>query len=226
MIKQDKQPTMSSFSLVTHHAPSSLSRPRSLVVLLHGYGADGNDLLGLVTFWQRHFPDTLFVSPDAPHPHEGGMGRQWFSLTQGLEPSAIVSLLTASAPLVNQYLDELLTYYELNASDLIVSGFSQGGMLALHVGLRRASPVAGIMSFSSILAEPPPPMPHYPPVLLTHGSDDPLIAYTHMHDAESQLKASGVAVASLLEHGLGHGINDAIIVRAQQFMKQCLSSAH
>src|SRR5712692_1536145 len=108
-------------------APRSRGPARQLVIFLHGYGADGNDLIELGRIWQQLLPDAAFVSPDAPEPcAEAPIGRQWFGLTRlALSPSA-----------------------------LALVGFSQGTMMALHIGLRRKTAPAAIVGYSGLLAAP------------------------------------------------------------------------
>jgi phospholipase/carboxylesterase len=164
--------------------PAKSGNTKSAVLILHGYGADGNDLIGLGNFWQNELPDTVFISPHAPWPCEGApFGKQWFALfdmvksmeTGGLvylPPEKIFEGLQRAAGLIDTAMDQMLAAYKLPANKFAIAGFSQGAMLALHVGLRRKEQLAGILGYSGLLAAPhtlPAEIKSKPPVLLIHG---------------------------------------------------------
>src|SRR5450432_3837749 len=133
------------------HPPSSGGRPRQLVILLHGLGADGNDLIGLAPVLARVLPDAEFVAPNAPFPCDmAPSGYQWFSM-QASSPSMILGGVRAAAPMLDAFIDEALAARGLGEKDLALVGFSQGTIMALYVGLRRAHPVAGILGYSGAL---------------------------------------------------------------------------
>jgi len=152
--------------------PASGGKPRQLVVLLHGVGADGHDLIGLAPYWAPALPDAEFVSPDAPFPCDmAPYGRQWFSL-QDRSPSAILGGVRAAAPILDAFLDEALAARGLDASQLALIGFSQGTMMSLYVGPRRAEALAGIIGYSGALIGADTlaqDIRSRPPVLLVHG---------------------------------------------------------
>src|SRR5258705_6468644 len=128
--------------------PASGGRPSRLVILLHGLGADGNDLIGLAPYWARLLPTAEFVSPNAPFPCDmAPYGYQWFS-AQDRSPATVLAGVRAAAPLLDSFIDDALAERGLDDSDLALVGFSQGTMMSLFVGLRRAKPVAGIVGFS------------------------------------------------------------------------------
>ena len=154
---------------------------KQLVVFLHGYGADGNDLIGLAKQWQGFMPDAAFVSPNAPEPCvQAPGGRQWFALTMRDENERWAGVNKA-APGLNAFLDAELDKLQLDDSKLALVGFSQGTMLALHVGLRRGRPPAALLGYSGELvgrehlAEAHGPGAKTSPILLVHGSDDDVI---------------------------------------------------
>src|SRR5215469_15334473 len=156
---------------------------RALVVFLHGYGADGNDLIDIGRAWQGLLPQAAFVSPHAPEPcGMAPVGRQWFPLTFR-DPNERWVGANAAAPILNRFLDKELQRRDLPASALALVGFSQGTMMALHVGLRREAPPAAIVGYSGLLVLPPNAAPDKvageivsrPPVLLIHGDRDDLI---------------------------------------------------
>ncbi|HET7593957.1 MAG TPA: phospholipase, partial [Stellaceae bacterium] len=131
--------------------PASGGKPRQLVVLLHGVGADGNDLIGLAPYWAPALPNAEFVSPDAPFPCDmAPYGRQWFSL-QDRSPAAILGGVRAAAPILDAFLDEALAARGLEPSQLALVGFSQGTMMSLYVGPRREKALAGIVGYSGAL---------------------------------------------------------------------------
>ena len=134
--------------------PASGGKPRRLVILLHGLGADGNDLIGLAPYWARLLPDAEFVSPNAPFPCDmAPYGYQWFS-SQDRSPEAVLGGVRAAAPILDAFIDEALEQRGLGSGELALVGFSQGTMMSLFVGLRRAEPVAGIVGFSGRLLAP------------------------------------------------------------------------
>src|SRR5215472_6345589 len=133
------------------HKPAGGGEPRQLVVLLHGLGADGNDLIGLAPYWAPALPEAEFISPDAPFPCDmAPYGRQWFSF-QNRSPAAILAGVRAAATILDGFLDETLQARNLDERRLALVGFSQGTMMSLYVGLRRQKALAGIVGFSGAL---------------------------------------------------------------------------
>src|SRR6478752_9064383 len=134
-------------------APRS-GKAKSLVVFLHGYGADGNDLIEIGRAWQPLLPDTAFVSPHAPRPcGQAPTGREWFPLTMR-EPTERWTGVNAAAPVLDAFLNAELARHSLPGSALALVGFSQGTMMSLHVGLRRPTPPAAIVGYSGMLVMP------------------------------------------------------------------------
>jgi phospholipase/carboxylesterase len=206
--------------------PASGGKPRRLVILLHGLGADGNDLIGLAPYWARLLPDAEFVSPNAPFPCDmAPYGYQWFS-SQDRSPEAVLGGVRAAAPILDAFIDEALEQRGLGSGDLALVGFSQGTMMSLFVGLRRAEPVAGIVGFSGRLLAPEllaSELRSRPPILLAHGTEDPLVPYSSLAAAETMLKAAGVPVETVTSVGIGHSIDDQGLRRGGQFLKNVLS---
>ena len=203
-------------------APASGGAARQLVVLLHGYGADGADLIPLGETWRRVLPDAAFVAPNAPEPcGEFPIGRQWFPLALR-DRDEIVTGLAGAAPILRTFLKSELQSRGLRPFDLALVGFSQGGMLALDVGLRLDGPIAGIVALSCLLASPPSVADGpFPPVMLGHGADDPLVPAVAMAAAESSLRGLGVSVEAHLRPGLSHGIDGEEIALAARFLLGC-----
>jgi phospholipase/carboxylesterase len=188
---------------------------RRLVVFLHGYGADGNDLIELGHAWQSLLPHTAFVSPHAPEPcGQAPMGRQWFALTFR-DPNERWLGVQKAQPLLDRFLDAELSRRNLPPSALALVGFSQGTMMALHVGLRRPAAAAAIVGYSGMLVVPEDKSPEAfaaeirarPPVLLVHGDRDDLIPAQALFVGAQGLAALGVPVEWHLSQGIGHGID-------------------
>lgn len=190
---------------------AAVGQARRLVVLLHGLGADGHDLISLAPLLQQRLPQTAFVSPHAPFPCDmAPFGRQWFSF-QDRNPEAILGGVRLAAPILNAFLEEELTRHGLSDDRLAVVGFSQGTILALYVALRRERPCAGVLGYSGALIGAEhlsEEIKSRPPVLLVHGSADEIVPVQSLPAAVAALKANGVPVGSETRPGLGHGIDD------------------
>lgn len=206
--------------------PASGGKPRRLVILLHGLGADGNDLIGLARYWARLLPDAEFLSPNAPFPCDmAPYGYQWFS-SQDRSPEAVLGGVRAAAPILDAFIDEALEERHLGSAELALVGFSQGTMMSLFVGLRRAEPVAGIVGFSGRLLAPEllaSELRSRPPTLLVHGTEDPVVPCSSMAAAETALKTASVPVEAVTSVGIGHSIDDQGLRRGGQFLKRVLS---
>lgn len=197
----------------------------SIVVLLHGYGADGNDLIGLAPHLAQALPGTLFISPDAPFPCEMGFGRQWFAF-QNQTPAQIMAGAKAAAGILNEFLDGLLRRFSLADGRMALVGFSQGTMMALDVASKRAAPFAGVVGFSGRLLDDGTwanGVTVRPPVLLVHGDADPLVPVASLDQAAAALKGAGFAVETLLRPGLAHGIDPEGIAAASAFLQRVLA---
>jgi len=203
------------------HGPEAGGRPGHLVVLLHGYGADGNDLIGLAPVLAPLMPDTVFHAPNAPYPCEGNpMGYQWFGISR-LDPQVAAAGVRAAAPFVDAFLDEKLAQYGLDESKTVLVGFSQGTMMALHVGLRRAKQLAGIVGFSGMLAAPESlkaEIKTRPPVLLLHGDSDEMLPHVLTERAAEVLRHNDVPVRTHIARGVGHGIDQTGLSQAAHFL--------
>ena len=199
---------------------------RQLVVFLHGYGADGNDLIEIGRAWQGMLPHAAFVSPHAPEPcGQAPRGRQWFALTFRNPDERWIGVNQA-APVLERFLDAELARHKLPPSALALVGFSQGTMMALHVGLRRAVPPAAIVGYSGILVDRPDgdaesfaaEIRSRPPVLLVHGDRDDLIPPDALFAATQGLSALGVPVEWHLSPGVGHGIDPEGLRHGGEFL--------
>ena len=201
--------------------------PTALVAVLHGYGANGDDLIALGDGWRRQLPQAVFVAPDAPEEIPGMPGaRQWFPLTFR-DPGERWRGVVAARPGLDRFLDAELARYGLGDDRLVLVGFSQGTMLALHVGLRRRAAPAAIVGYSGPLAGPEHlgEIAVRPPVLLIHGAEDDLIPVDALHIAREQLAQAGVSVEWHVREGLGHGIDPAGQELGGHFMAQALGQS-
>jgi phospholipase/carboxylesterase len=207
-------------------APATGDAPRSLVILLHGYGSNGSDLIGLVPYWRKLLPDTLFLAPDAPQACPGAPGgRQWWPLTS-LSPEARAAGVRIAAPALNEYIDSHLATHGLSENKLALVGFSQGTMMALHVGPRRLEPLAAIVGYSGMLADPDAlavEVATKPPVLLVHGDADEVLPVTAMYQAKTRLEALGFEVAAHVSPNLGHSVDDSGLQLGARFLANRLA---
>jgi phospholipase/carboxylesterase len=213
---------------MTQHLDGPRIEPRgsadALVVLLHGYGANGDDLIALADGWRHRLPQAAYVAPNAPEEIPGMPGAlQWFPLTFR-DPEERWRGVVAARPDIDRFLDAELARYRLGADRLVLAGFSQGTMLALHIGLRRDAPPAAIVGYSGLLVGPErlAEIGVRPPVLLIHGEADDLIPIDALHMAREQLAAAGVAVEWHVRPRLGHGIDPEGQRLAGHFMAQAL----
>ena len=186
--------------------PKSGGNAKQLMVLLHGYGADGNDLIGLGGEWRDAFPDMLFVSPNAPWQcGRNAGGFEWFALSDRPVEDFRREGADQARPVIINFLMDLWSQTGLTAADTVLCGFSQGAMMALNVGLALDQPVRGVLAFSGALI-PPPGVWARPNVALVHGDLDGVVPAQLSRDAEAALAAAGVDVRLHIEHGTGHGI--------------------
>jgi phospholipase/carboxylesterase len=199
---------------------------RQLIVFVHGYGADGNDLIEIGRAWQVFLPHAAFVSPHAPRPcGQAPMGREWFPLTFR-DPDERWTGVNAAAPAFDRFIDAELTRHKLPPSALALVGFSQGTMMSLHAGLRRAVPPAAIVGYSGMLVLEgdsdldgyKPQVRARPPVLLVHGDQDDLIPIQALLHATQGLAALEVPVEWHISAGIGHGIDDEGLRQGGDFL--------
>lgn len=194
--------------------PRSGGAPRQIVVLLHGFGSSGSDMIALAPQWQEALPDALFLAPHAPQRcNFMGGGYQWWGLS-GLAPAALAAGAASAAPAIHAFIDRKLGQYDLTEAELALVGFSQGTMMALHVGLRRPRAVAAIVGYSGMLTSTADLAKDFvrddhrkPPVLLVHGSADPVVPVAALHMAEAELKRLAVPVTSHVSMGVPHSVD-------------------
>lgn len=219
-----------------NHTPKD-QKITSLVVMLHGYGADGNDLIGLAPFFAQSLPNTAFHSPDGSQTCEmSPFGKQWFSLaqcdgdflrrtpaTQETAFEAMYEGACQAATKVEEYIHGLMDQYNLKENQVALLGFSQGTMMALHIGLRHKAEFAAIIGFSGALVG----ASHLnsernssPPVLLIHGEDDDMLPINALDLALTALEKSGLSPKSLKCANLPHSIDQTGAMAACDFLKQ------
>jgi phospholipase/carboxylesterase len=192
--------------------PASGGDPRQLVILLHGRGADGDDLIGVVPILAKILPHAAFVLPDAPQRCETSPSAyEWFSLPDGdRQPDKIEAAVRAVAPVLDGFIDDELAAHGLTDDRMALFGFSQGCMMALHVGLRRPNACAAILGYSGRLCAADSlsgEIASRPPVLLCHGTDDTTVPFESQHVAATAIEAAGVAVTAVERRGLGHRLD-------------------
>lgn len=201
---------------------------KQLVVLLHGYGSNGDDLIGLAPFFAQALPEADFLSPNAPFPCEmSPFGFQWFGF-EDRTPEMLLGGAQLAGQILDRFLDAELAKRGLANRDLALVGFSQGTMMSLHVGLRRPQAIGGILGFSGSLvgaevlgAE----IKSRPPVFLVHGTADQVVPYGALAAAEMALKEVGVPVETESRPGLVHSIDQVGAQKGALFLRRCFQSA-
>jgi len=213
---------------------SKSGTPKQLVVLLHGLGADGNDLIELGQQWRDWLPDAAFVAPHAPDPCGNvPMGREWFPLTLS-DPREFWRGVTYAGPDLDAFLDQELARHSLPASKLAIVGFSQGAMMALHVGLRRETAPAAIVGYSGLLVLEDGKGPESlkatlrakPPILLIHGDRDDVVPVEMFFFSKEALAAAELPCQWHLSAGIGHGIDPEGLRQGGLFLIQAFGIPH
>lgn len=216
-------PEVKGTTLMSHHqGTQSGEAPKQLIVLLHGYGADGADLIGLAPYLGQVLPDAAFVAPDAPFPcHMAVWGFQWFDI-EGASQEQRLEGVRFVDKMLQPFFDAQLEAHGVPPEELYILGFSQGMMVALHSGLRRAVQPKAVIGISGrllgadLLATE---MTNKPPVLLVHGDRDEVVPPESQKAAFDALQAAGLDVESYTVAGLGHGIDEEAILKVGQFLR-------
>ncbi len=206
-------------------APASGQAPTQAIVLLHGYGSDGNDLIGLAPHWQPILPHALFVSPNAPEVcRQSAFGFQWFDISFDGDRLAKRQIGVVQArPVLVEFLADLWTQTGIVPEQTVLAGFSQGAMMALHVGLSLPQKLMGIIAFSGAFL---PPQGFgsdafaKPPVCLVHGDMDDVVDPEHSADADIALRLAGVEVSYHVSQGTAHGIAPDGLQFASAFLQK------
>jgi phospholipase/carboxylesterase len=201
--------------------PQAGGAPTQLVVLAHGLGADGHDLIDLGPAWGHALPHAVFAAPNGPQPNDQmPHGRQWFEVGDR-EPARMLAGVAVAAEALSGFVEAELARLGLPPDAVALMGFSQGAMVSLHAGLRRRVPPRAILAFSGALIDPAlPPASRRPPVLLVHGEADTVVPPQRSREAERVLIAAGVRVESMYEQNLGHTIGPAGISVGALFLQR------
>jgi phospholipase/carboxylesterase len=202
-------------------APASGGAPRSLVILAHGYGSNGEDLIGLASHWAPALPQTAFVAPNAAEPCPGSPGGyQWWPVWDMDRRLGV----RQAAPLLDAFIDAELKRHDLTADRLALVGFSQGTMISLQVAPRRAAQLAGVVGYSGMLVEGDEgEILTRPPILLCHGDEDTVLPVAAVHRAEATLKRQGFPVTTHVSRSLGHSIDMQGLNLGQAFLARVLA---
>ncbi|MGB4056730.1 MAG: phospholipase [Alphaproteobacteria bacterium] len=212
---------------IYEHKPASGGAPKQMVILLHGVGSNGQDLISLAPYYARFLPDAVFISPDAPFPYDmappGYDAYQWFSLQDRSFANRLEGVKAAS-PLLHDFMDRQLERYGIPPSKLVLMGFSQGTMTGLYAGPRYKNKIAGILGYSGALIweEELPKDINVIPVHLVHGDEDEVVPFAAYHHAKEKLEKSGFRVSGHVSHGLGHSIDDGGITSGAAFLQAVL----
>lgn len=205
--------------------PAEPGPAQQLILLCHGLGADGQDLIDLAPYWGRTLPHAAFAAPDAPEACDmGPFGRQWFSLGDRA-PARIAAGVAVARTALDGFIDAELTRLGLPPDAYALMGFSQGAMTALYTGLRRPVAPRGVLAYSGALVAPDRlgEAIARPPVLIVHGEDDAVVPVERSRQAQQALEASGFAVQALYCPRLGHGIDDAGLSAGALFLQRVFS---
>ena len=207
--------------------PASGGAAQQLVVFAHGYGADGNDLIGLAPYFAQVAPDAAFISPNAPYRCAGSpFGYQWYDVWMQ-DRAQRLEAIRSTAAIFDNFLTEQLARRNLTEDRLVLVGFSQGTMMSLFVAPRRERAVAGIVGYSGRMEAPQllaDEIRSKPPVVLVHGDSDEMLPVAEMATAAAALEACGVEVETHVRPGLGHGIDENGILIGLEFTRRVLTT--
>lgn len=214
------------FGLEGPRMPPRSGKPTKLVILAHGYGSNGEDLIGLAPYFAQTLPDAVFVAPNAPEPVPGYPGGyQWFGLSR-LDPHVTAAGVRAAAPSLDRFIDSELQRYGLPASACALVGFSQGTMMSLQVGVRRPEPLAAVLGYSGMLSAPDTLAAEArsrPPVCLVHGDRDDVIPAAALFAAAQGLGAAGIGSLWKISRGAGHTIAEDGMVLGGRFLRDAFA---
>ena len=189
--------------------PSSGNSPKQMIIFVHGYGADGNDLIGLANYFQSILPEAIFLSPHAPEACSmNPSGYQWFDLTS-TDPAVLWSKILVAADHLNEFIDSKLLEYNIPEENLALIGFSQGTMMSLHVSLRRKNTMAAVLGYSGRLIGADllkDDLISKPSIYLIHGDQDPMVPYQESLTAEKVLKEYSIDIKTHISKHTQHSI--------------------
>jgi phospholipase/carboxylesterase len=207
--------------------PASRGAAKQLIIFTHGYGSNGQDLIGLAGFFAELMPDAAFVSPNAPERVPGipGHAYQWFGLSN-LDPHLMDKGAHAAAPKLDAFIDAELKRHNLAPAQCGLVGFSQGTMMALHVGPRRAEALGAVVGFSGLLTGPQTLAAEArstPPILLAHGDRDDRVPVQALFAALGALDAAAIPATWHISPGAGHTITEDGLAISARFLRDALA---
>jgi len=206
--------------------PKSGKKAKSLVILLHGLGADADDLYGIIPEFDKHLPDTHFISVNAPYPCDMmPFGRQWFSMTTWTE-SAILEGLKTVEPILNNYIEEQKSRFSIEDKDIALLGFSQGSILSIHTALRRKTTLAGVLAYSGMIIAPQTlktELQSKTPICMVHGTFDFVVPFAQFNSSVEALETYHIPHEAHPINGLAHGIDPQGINIGVNFLKKQLN---
>lgn len=198
-----------------------LNTPKQAVIFLHGYGANGHDLLNLSPYFEDGLDHTVFCSPNAPNICEqNSQGYQWFSLESWL-PELFLKGAAQSTPYLLAYIKQIQSKYYLSESQITLIGFSQGAMMSLYIALNHLYHLKAVVSFSGMLLNTPDIKKSQTPLLLIHGAQDSIVPMQASIEAHKILSALNYQVQLLTIDGLAHSIDQKGLDVAQEFLQRC-----
>lgn len=207
--------------------PASGGPAKQLIIFVHGYGADGNDLFSLSQYFAQVAPDAAFVSPNAPYRCDGApFGYQWYDVWMQ-DPAERLAAIRSTGAIFDNFIAQQLDRRGLTEEQLVLVGFSQGTMMSLFAAPRRENAVAGIVGYSGRMESPDllaGEIRSKPPVVMVHGDSDELLAVSDMETAAAALKSCGVEIETHVRPGLGHGIDEEGIRIGLAFVKRVLGA--
>ena len=206
-------------------APASGGPAKQLIIFVHGYGANGEDLISLSRYYAQVAPDAVFISPDAPYRCDGApMGFQWYDVWMK-DPAERLAAIRSTGEIFDNFVTGQLARHGLSEDKLVLIGFSQGTMMSLFTAPRRENAIAGIVGYSgrmesadTLKAE----IRSKPPVVMVHGDSDELLAVSEMETAAATLRDCGVEIDTHIRPGLGHGIDEEGIRVGLAFVQKVL----
>jgi len=193
--------------------------PEKLVVLLHGLGSDGNDLISLVPYIQKAMPACHFISPHGIEAYDmAPFGRQWFSLRDRSAP-VVLKLAEQNAPLINELIKHKQKELNITNDNTILIGFSQGAMIAMYLTLTQTEPYGTTIAFSGRLLPPTNLINSLTPICLIHGNEDDVVDPQETNNAAKYFIEKGIKHEKLIINNLAHSIDDKGLKFALQFLK-------
>ena len=214
---------------LTEKMPAS-GKVKKVVIFLHGYGADGADLISLSDPLSKQLPDCFFSAPNAPRKCGASpFGFEWFPIPE-IDGSTIPSMMEAlakSEKLLKNLIQDYIAKFTLNSEDIALVGFSQGTMISLNIGLRGKNILGGIVGFSGRLLMPDvlksEKKSKYPPVLLVHGDADDVVPISFLHEATKSLEDLGINFSTHISKNVGHGIAPDGLEKCSTFLQKVLA---